>query len=89
MKFEEKYEDGSSNIIYCKNNYYEEFDNNKFYNNNGMQYYRGYLLHRQDGPAIEWSDRSISWILNGKKYLEKEYWNMINLKKKSKVLDEV
>jgi len=109
MKFETKNKD----IIYCKNNSYQKkYDNGGFYNNNRMQYYKGYLLHRknkvaiewsdgvkhwylngvthrEDGPAIEWSDGSRSWILNGRHYTEEEYWNVINLKNKKKILDEI
>ncbi len=33
---------------------------------------KGYL-HRTDGPAIEWSDSSISYYLNDKRYLEQEW----------------
>jgi len=97
-------------VVYCKDDYHEEFDNNKWYNDNKC-YYKGYLVHREDGPAKEWNDGSKIWYidgkrhredgpaceyngckywwLNGKKFSEKEYFKIINLKKKSRVLDEV
>jgi hypothetical protein len=30
-------------------------------------------LHREDGPAVEWSDGSKRWFLNGKEYTEAEF----------------
>jgi len=62
MKFENKYA-----IIYCKDNYYKEFNNNRFYNiNNIIWYFRGYLVHREDGPALERKDGHKEWYKNGK-----------------------
>ena len=31
------------------------------------------LLHREDGPAVEWNDGYKAWWLNGKHITEKEY----------------
>ena len=31
------------------------------------------LLHRDDGPAIEWADGNKEWWLNGKEYTKEEY----------------
>jgi hypothetical protein len=41
-------------------------------------YYKDYemkIIHREDGPAVEWSDRDKLWYLNGVKYTEEEYKN--------------
>jgi len=108
MKFECKYY-----IVYYKNENYEKFDNNKgIRNNKNIWYYNGYLLHREDGPAleyvdisynwflngklhredgpaIEWNSKDKEWYLNGQRYLEEEYLSIINLKSKSRVLNEI
>ena len=31
------------------------------------------ILHREDGPAVEWSDGDKAWYLNGVKYTEEEF----------------
>ncbi len=31
------------------------------------------VLHREDGPAIEWSNGESSWHLNGAKYTKEEF----------------
>ena len=33
------------------------------------EWYLNGKLHREDGPAIEWSDGSKSWYLNGKQLI--------------------
>jgi len=68
MKFKTK--DGS--IIYCKNDHYKEFNNSHFCLNVGTctNYYKGYLIHRKHGPAIEWNDGDKYWSLNGKRHRE-------------------
>ncbi len=33
--------------------------------------------HREDGPAIKYYDGGESYWLNGKRYTEKEYWEII------------
>ena len=41
---------------------------------NGTKYwYLNGKLHREDGPAVEWSDGSKYWCLNGKKITEAEH----------------
>ena len=72
MIFKTKHE-----IIYCKDDSYKkEFDNENYYYNKRFGnnesyfisdacYYRGYLVHREDGPAIEVIDNSKCWFLNG------------------------
>jgi len=87
MTFKTKYD----YIVYCKNDYYKEFDNNVFYKNENIQYYKGYLLHCEDGPAVQWTDSYgiNEWFINGHQYSEKEYMERKNLKSKSRVLDEV
>ena len=41
-------------------------DGNKFYYSNKKMTTR----HREDGPAVEWTDRSKAWYLNGKQHRE-------------------
>lgn len=42
---------------------------------------RSYLLHREDGPAIENDDNGANlWYLNGKCYSEEDYTQMLSLK---------
>jgi len=114
MKFE-----NMNKIIYCKDVYYKEVDTNNFYFNtiNGLQYYRGYLIHRIDGPAVmynltienttvyewykngkkhredgpaeEWDDGFKEWWLNGIEYSKEEYLNIINVKNKKKILNNL
>ncbi len=52
---------------------YETTDGHKFWYKNGM-------THREDGPAIELFDGNKSYSLNNKKYMEKEYWNVVRFK---------
>jgi len=98
MKFETKNKD----IIYCKReSYNKKYDNNKFYTekycSDGYKfnsidrtwYWLGYLIHRENGPAIEWNNGVKAWCLNGISYSEEEYWNIISMRNKMKVLDEV
>jgi len=62
MKFKE-----DSKTVYCKDNSYRrEFDKNSC--NYNMQYYKGYLIHREDGPAIEWVDGDKEWFKDGKRH---------------------
>jgi arabinogalactan endo-1,4-beta-galactosidase len=58
-------------IIHCKDgSYREEYDNKNFYYNEDITYYRGYLVHRENGPSIERGNRDEEWWLNGKKHRE-------------------
>jgi len=84
MKFKKEY-----GIIYCKDEHCSEFDNGMFSNYNTYEYYKGYLVHRENGPAIEWDNGDKSWYFEGKKFSEKNYYKIINLKNKNRVLDEV
>jgi len=87
MIFEDEY-----SIIYCQDNYQEKFDNGDYYFDQDSAYryyYRGYLVHREDGPAIEWYDGDKWWFISGKPYTEKEYWKLMNLKNKSRVLNDI
>jgi len=62
MKFETKNKD----IIYCKcESYNKKYDNNNFNCDKSISYYKGYLLHREDGPAVEYSNGDKQWLLNG------------------------
>jgi len=108
MKFESK----NGTIIYCKDDYFEELNNKDFSWYYGVSYYKGYLIHKEDGPAIEYysgwqewylngklhredgpavkyNDKGKEWHLNGERYTEEEYFNIINLKKKDRVLYDI
>jgi len=65
-----KFEDESGNIIYCKNDYREEFDNNGFSFDWNIWYYKGYLVHRKNRIAIKWNNGEGIWFLNGKTHRE-------------------
>jgi hypothetical protein len=85
-----KFKTENNNIVYCKNySYQKKFDNTHWYDSHGILYYKGRLVHRDHGPAIEYAFGDKEWYLNGKCYSEKEYLNIINLKKKSDVLNEI
>jgi len=98
MKFKEE-----NKVVYCKDgSYNKKYDNEDFYykkeyDNDGVYYnhakyilyWKGYLIHREDGPAIEGTDGFKEWWLNGIEYLEQEYLKIINLKKKNRTLDEI
>jgi len=79
--------------FYCKDDYCEQYDTKSvcyvFKDQYNRFYYRGYLIHREDGPAVEGNHGFKEWWLNGIKYSEKEYYKVINLKKKSDVLNEI
>ena len=36
------------------------------------------LLHRENGPAVEYASGYKYWYLNGKIYSESDYWKEIN-----------
>jgi len=82
---------GRNIIVYHNDTYIATFDNDWFYTYaySGPLYFKGYLVHCNNGPAIEWNSKDKEWYLNGKHYTEKEYWKIINLKKKSRVLNEI
>jgi hypothetical protein len=87
MKFENRDE-----LIYCKNgSYQKEYGNKNFYCIKGITYYKGYLVHRKDGPAMYFKHICVSnWFLNGIKYIKKDYWKIIkSLKTKKRVLDDI
>jgi len=70
MIFKEKDE-----TIYCKDDYYSEFDHDDFDRNgfnivDGIAYYNGYLVHRAGGPARCWCDGNEEWIFDGKLHRE-------------------
>jgi len=53
-------------IVYCKDDSYnEKYDNGDFDNYGIIWYYRGYLVHRVNGPAMKWTDGGKTWFLNG------------------------
>ena len=43
-------------------------------------------LHREDGPAVEWSNGSKSWWLYGKEHTDKEYKVFTRSMKINKIL---
>jgi hypothetical protein len=82
----------NNTIIYCKDNSYQKkFDIDELLMTKGVIYYKGYLVNRNNGPAIIWDKGFKVWILDGKEYDKEEYWKIINcfkknLKNKKKVL---
>ena len=42
----------------------------KVYDTGDKHWYLNGLLHREDGPAVEWPDGTKSWYLNGKLHRE-------------------
>jgi len=67
MKFKTEYD----SIVYCKDEYCKELDDtDAFYYSDIKRYYNGYLLHRKDGPAVEWKDGSKFWYLEGQRHRE-------------------
>jgi len=112
MKFEQT-DFISSCIIYCKDgSYNKKYGNIDWYDTSGKQYFRGCLVHREDGPAIDHTDGYKAWCLNGKshredgpvienidgykewwlngrRYSEEKYYKIVNLKKKSRVLNGI
>jgi len=60
------------NITYCKTgSYQKKFDNNMYFcNDDIIWYFKGYLVHREDGPAIEWRGGNKEWFLEGKHHQE-------------------
>jgi len=77
MKFEEP-----GRKIYCK-------DNNIYNTDKIKRSWKGYLIHRENGPAIEWDNGDRMWYLNGIRYSEEDYLKMMNLKNKYRVLYEI
>jgi len=80
MKFKEKYR-----VIYCTNDYHKIFDQGGFYYSNYKWRFKGYVLHREDGPAIEYNNGDKEWFKNGVRHRidgpavdysdgYKEYW---------------
>jgi len=45
------------------------------------------LLHRENGPAIEWADGTKSWLLNGVQLTEQEHAQKTRAKKTCLVID--
>jgi len=94
MRFEEK-----DKMLYCKDNSYNKncdyggYTNGYYYYYYNGLFYKGYLIHRDDGPAIEYSNGDKCWYLNGKKYTKNEYWEIINamnkIDNKQRVLDDI
>lgn len=47
--------------------------NGKFKINERIVWWKDDLIHREDGPAIEYEDGSKKWFLNGVEYTEEEF----------------
>jgi hypothetical protein len=80
--------DGSEDWI-CEGKYHRKRGPAVKRKNGHKEWWHNGVPHRKGGPAIEWRYGDKSWWLNGKEYNEKEYWNVMNLKKKKRVLDEI
>jgi len=73
MKFKEE-----ERVIYCKRwSYNKKLDyKNCFFNqeynedSDKRSHWKGYLIHRENKPAVEWSDGSKEWYLNGLRHRE-------------------
>ena len=44
--------------------------NGKIIDRDGTEYYKDGVLHREDGPAVEWLNGSKFWFINGKRHRE-------------------
>jgi len=67
-----------------------EYKNGPAYGRGPAQWYFEGKRHRKDGPAVEWYDGDKEWYLNGVKYIEEEYWKIIeSLKSKVRVLNDI
>ena len=51
----------------------KESGNKLYYSDREMK-----ILHREDGPAIEWADGNKTWYLNGQFLIEKEFNTRMN-----------
>jgi hypothetical protein len=69
--------DEGHDIVYCKDDFYSAYNDKGFYHKSfyyrsGKEYYkvyyRGYIVHRENGPAIEWSDGRKDWYIDGIKH---------------------
>jgi hypothetical protein len=69
-----KFKSEIGTIVYCKeNSYQKEFDNGGFYYNkvkSKIQYYNGYIVHKENGPAVISREGSVHWYLNGNLHRE-------------------
>jgi len=52
----------------------------------GKDYYFYGMLHREDGPAVEYSNGALDWYLNGLFYLFEEWLEKTSLKDEEKIL---
>jgi len=72
FKYHGGYEKGI--IIYCKKISYQKMFDNGHYRGSGtgskLCYFKGYLLHRKNGPAIEWGNGCKYWYFNGLRHRE-------------------
>jgi len=90
MKFEDYLSGLDLSAIYyvLDNSYNGIMDTDNFNYKDDKLYYKGYLLHREDGPAIEWSDNDCQWYLFGKEYTKNDYIKVIKIKNITKILSE-
>lgn len=47
--------------------------NGKCVIHDGIAWYRENILHKEDGPAIEWADGTRAFFLNGNQLTEEEF----------------
>jgi hypothetical protein len=64
----------------------ESCDGSFHYASNGIFHYKNGELHREDGPAFEWTNGKKEWYLNGKHYYKNEYKIEIEKLRKSRIL---
>ena len=46
----------------------------------GRAWYINDVLHREDGPAIEYANGNRYWYINGKEYTEEDYERELRLR---------
>jgi hypothetical protein len=90
MKFEDYIIDMNIRAVYytLDGSFDEAMHTDKFDYKDGKLYYKGSLVHREDGPALEWDDGDREWYLNGDQYTEKKYTELIKIKNMNKILNE-
>ena len=57
--------------------------------NKDIVWFKNGELHREDGPAFEWSDREKSWYLNNIRYTEQKWKIAVRRLKLERVLKQI
>lgn len=51
-----------------------------------ISHYRSGMLHREDGPALEWYDGKSEWYLNGDRYSFDDWCKILKISDEDKTL---